>query len=160
MTGPDVKIRSMVEKEITVIENGQKVTKLVPVSSGGIASSLKLYFTLTITNEGDEVATNVAVDNPIPPETVYAIGSATGEKGVVSCSVDNGVSFHSENEKLFNPGQCTDIRWVIDDMPPGSSCKLGFQVFVGGIATSFWTVSSRRIGSLLSRFRARICNDQ
>ena len=160
MAGPDVKIRSMVEKEITVIENGQKVTKHVPIQSGGIASSLKLYFSLTITNEGDEVATNVAVDNPIPPETVYAIGSATGEKGVVSCSVDNGVSFHSENEKLFNPGQCTDIRWVIDDMPPGSSCKLGFQVFVGGIATSFWTVSSRRIRSLLSRFRARIRNDQ
>ncbi len=29
MAGPDIKIRSVVEKEITVTENGQKVTKLV-----------------------------------------------------------------------------------------------------------------------------------
>ena len=170
MAGPDVIIRSIVEKEITVIENGQMVTKLVPFESGGVDStyysrgsrglSLKLYFTLTITNEGDEVATNVVVDNPIPPETVYSIGSATGEKGVVYFSVDDGVSFHSENERQFNPGQSTDIRWVIAGMPPGSSCKLGFQVFVGGIATSFWTDSSRGFLSQLSRFMAKVRNDK
>jgi len=155
MAGPDIRIQSMVEKEVTVTENGQKVTKLVTVSSGGIASSPKLYFTLTITNDGDEVATNVVVDNPIPPETIYAVGSATGEKGVVSCSVDDGVSFHSENEQLFNPGRYTDIRWVIDEMPPGSSCKLGFQIIA-----SFWTISSRRIMSLVPRYSARVRNDQ
>jgi len=143
MAGPDVKIRSMVEKEITVIENGQEVTKLVPVPFEAIDKGTKLYFTLKITNEGDEVATNVVVDNPIPPETVYGISSATGETGVVTCSIDGGVSFHSENEQQFTLGQCTDIRWVIDEMLPGSNCKLGFQVFVGNIAISLWSTPSR-----------------
>ena len=143
MAGADVKIKSLVEKEITVTEDGRKVTRLVPVPFGAIASSFKLYFTLMITNEGDEVATNVMVDNPIPPGTIYAIGSATGEKGVVSCSIDSGATFHNENEQQFHQGRCTDIRWEIDDMPSGSSCKLCFQVFVSSIATSFWATSSR-----------------
>jgi len=159
MAGPDIRIRSMVEKEITVIENGQKVTKLVPVESGGIASSFKLYFTLTITNEGDEVASNVVVDNPIPPDTVYAIGSATGEKGVVACSIDNGVSFHAENEQLAKPGRCTDIRWVVEDMLPASSCKLGFQIFVCTMATSGSTNLSQGFLSLLSRYGGRVRSD-
>ena len=154
--GPDIKIRSTVAKEITVTENGQKVTKLAPVSLGAVASSSRLYFTLTITNEGDEVATNVVVDNPIPPGTVYAIGSITGEQSVVTCSIDNGVSFHAENEQLAKPGRCTDIRWVVGDILPASSCKLGFQIFVGSMATSGSANLSREFLSLLSRYGGRV----
>ena len=113
MTGPDVKIRSIVEKEITIHGRGRKVTGRVPVESEAIPRSLKLYFTLTIINEGDEVATHVVIDNPIPPGTVYAIGSATSEKGVVSCSDDDGVSFHSEKKQLSAPGRCSELLQFI-----------------------------------------------
>ena len=130
MEGPDVKIRSIVEKEITVHENGHKVTKRVPVPPGKIADSLRLYFTLTVINEGDDLAANVVVDNPIPPGTVYAIGSATGERGTVLCSTD-GVFFHPEDEQLSTPTQCTDIRWVIGELAPQTGCVLCFQVIVG-----------------------------
>ena len=153
MAGPDVKIRSIVEQEIRAIEHGQKVTRFVRVPAGSIGSGIKLFFTLTIVNEGDEVAINVVIDNPIPPGTYYAIGSATGEAGVICCSDDEGVSFHSEKEQLSIPGKCTDIRWVINKLPPQCSCKLGFQVIVGRVATSgnFWTSLSRGLQSLLSR---------
>lgn len=155
MPGPEVKIRSIVEQEIKVIEHGRRVTRFVQVPSGAVGSGIKLFFTLTIVNEGDEVAINIVVDNPIPPGTYYAIGSAMSEEGVVSCSDDEGLSFHSENEQLFTPGRCTDIRWVVDEMPAGGSCKLGFQVIVGSVATSgnFWTSLARRLQSLYSVFQ-------
>lgn len=157
MTGPVVRIRSIVEEKINAVEHGQKVSRFVQVPPGAIGKGIKLYFTLTIVNEGNEVATNVTVDNPIPPGTFYAIGSATCEEGVVSCSDDEGVSFHSENEQLSARHHCTDIRWVIDDLPPGSGCKLGFQVIVGNIAASanFWTIFIRRILSMLPKREAR-----
>ena len=150
MAGPDVKIRSIVEQEINVVEHGQKATRVVQVPLGVIGSGTRLYFTLTMTNKGDEVATNVIVDNPIPPRTVYAIGTATSETGVVTCSIDNGVSFHSENEQQFNPSRLTDIRWVVDDLPFGSSCKLGFQVILSSAATSVWATLPRWTLSLSS----------
>lgn len=157
MAGPVVRIRSIVEEEISVIEHGQKVSRFVQVPSGAIGRGIKLYFTLTIVNEGDGEATNVTIDNPIPPGTFYAIGSATCEEGVVSCSDDEGVSFHSENEQLSARHHCTDIRWIIDDLPPGSSCILGFQVIVGNVAASanFWTIFTRRILSMLPKREAR-----
>lgn len=153
MAGPDVKIRSTVEKEISVLEHGQKVTRLAQVPSGAIGSGIRLHFTLAIINEGDEAAVNVVIDNPIPPGTVYAIGSATAEIGIIRCSADNGASFHSENEQLSAPGSCTDIQWVIDELPPTSGCTLGFQVIVGRVAMpeNFWTSLLRNLGSLFSR---------
>ncbi len=159
MADPDVRIRSIVEQEINVIVHGQKVSRIAQVPLGVIGSGTRLYFTLTITNEGDEVATNVTVDNPIPPRTVYVIGSATGETGVVSCSIDNGVSFHSEKEQQFNPTRFTDIRWLIDDMPPGSNFELGFQVIISSAATSVWATLSRWTLSQSSRNKSSVLSN-
>lgn len=161
MTVPDVKIRSIVEKEIIIHGRGRKVTSRVPVESGGIPRSLKLYFTLSIINEGDEVATHVVIDNPIPPGTVYAIGSATGEKGAVSCSDDDGVSFHSEKKQLSVTRRCTDLRWVVGELAPGSKCDLNFQVIVGTptFLSNVRTVLSGWVLSPFTRQRGRALNE-
>ena len=155
---PEINIQTIVEKEITVIEHGQKVTKLVPVSFRAITSSLKLYFTVTITNQGDGIAINVVVDNPIPRGTVYAIGSATGEKSTVTCSNDNGLNYHAENEQLAKQRRCTDIRWVVEDIPPKTSHKLRFQVIVYGVATYGSPNLSRWFISQLPTYRGRVLN--
>jgi len=140
MPGPDIKIQSIVEKEITVTEQGQIVTKLAHVPAGKIDSGVRLCFTLTITNQGDDVATNVVVDNPIPPGTFYVIGSATGEKSVVTCSIDDGVSFRAESQlRQATASMFTDVQWLVEDLRPGTSCKLGFQVIVGGMRSDLGT---------------------
>lgn len=85
MASPEVKIRSIVEQEIKVIEHGRKVTRFVQVPSGAVGSGIKLFFTLTIVNEGDEVAINVVVDNPIPPGTYlcYRVSNECGGRFIL-----------------------------------------------------------------------------
>jgi uncharacterized repeat protein (TIGR01451 family) len=131
MTKPKVTMRSIVEKEVVSFEQGQKISNRIPVGTGRIPDTLKLYFTLTIVNEGDGLASNVVIDNPIPPGTSYAIGSATRGEEIVLCSTDHGESYHSEDEQISQPGPCTDIRWVIGELPPRAGCVLSFQVIVG-----------------------------
>lgn len=139
---PDLRVQMVAEKEITVIENGEEVKRRVPTLE--IDSGADLYFTLRIRNEGDEVATNVVVDNPIPEETTYVEGSAGGEDSEILFSVNNGetwapadeltyefTTFSGETEeRKARPEMYTDIRWVVEDVPPGAQGDLFFQVRV------------------------------
>lgn len=139
---PDLKINMVAEREITVIEDGQEVTRRVPTLE--IESGAVLYFTLRIVNEGDETATNVVVDNPIPEETTYVDGSAGGPNSEIMFSIDNGESYGKSDELMYEftrfsgdkemrkarPEMYTDIRWVVQDVPPGATGELFFQVEV------------------------------
>ncbi len=142
LAAPDLKIQMAAEKEVVVIENGKEVRKRVPtleIEPGSI-----LYFTLRIVNEGDENATNVIVDNPIPEETVYVEGSAGGEHSIVQFSIDNGETFATADELTYEftsfsgdkqlrkakPDMYTNVRWVVEDVEPGSQEELFFQVKV------------------------------
>jgi len=139
---PDLKIQMAAEREITVVENGQEVVKRIPTLE--IESGAVLYFTLNIVNEGDESATNVVVDNPIPDETVYVDGSAGGENSQIMFSIDDGQSFALADELAYeftkfngdkelrkaNADMYTNVRWVVEDVPPGGGEDLFFQVKV------------------------------
>lgn len=142
MADPDLQIQMVAEREITVVENGEEIKRRVPTLE--IDSGAVLYFTLKVTNQGDEVATNVVVDNPIPEETVYVEGSAGGERSEVLFSIDNGENwavadeltyeftrFNGEKEiRKARPEMYTDIRWVVEDVPAGTEGDLFFQVKV------------------------------
>jgi uncharacterized repeat protein (TIGR01451 family) len=139
---PDLSIQMVAEREITVMENGQEVTRRVPTLQ--IESGADLYFTLRIVNQGDEPATNVVVDNPIPEDTLYVDGSAGGEGAEVMFSVDNGETFAVSDELQYEfttfggttemrragPEQYTDIRWVVANIGPGDDEELSFKVKV------------------------------
>lgn len=142
LAAPELKIQMSAEKEILVIEDGQEVTRRVPTLE--IESGSTLYFTLRILNDGDENATNVVVDNPIPDETVYIEGSAGGANTIVQFSIDNGESFALADELIYEfttfsgdkqerkakPDMYTNVRWVVEDVPPGAQEELYFQVKV------------------------------
>lgn len=95
-----------------------------------------LFFALILTNEGDDTAYNVIVDNPIPDGTSYRVGSSLGVGGKVMCSCDHGVSFHSENEQLHLRRPCTDVRWMIDKVPSGSTQEYCYQLIVNNFAVT------------------------
>lgn len=138
---PDLRIQMSAEKEIVVIENGEEVTRRVPTLE--IEPGANLFFTLRISNQGDEPATNVIVDNPIPDETIYVEGSAGGDNSQVLFSVD-GENFASADALQYEfrtfsgdsemrrarPEMYTNVRWVVETVPPGAEEELFFQVKV------------------------------
>ncbi len=109
-----------------------------------IESGATLYFTLLIKNDGDEAATNVVVDNPIPDETIYVEGSAGGQNSIIEFSIDNTETFALADELTYEfttfngdtqqrkarPDMYTNVRWVVEDVSPGAAEELFFQVKV------------------------------
>lgn len=139
---PELSINMLAEKEVVVVEDGEEVVKRVPTLQ--IESGARLYFTLEVVNSGDETATNVVVDNPIPAQTRYVEGSAAGSNAVVMFSIDNGESWAGADELLYDfttfdgekekrrarPDMYTDIRWVVQSIAPAAEGELVFQVQV------------------------------
>ena len=129
------------EKEVTVTENGEKVTKRVPAAEA--APGETVIFTITYENTGDEAATNVVVNDPIPEGTAYIPGSAT-ETGEVTFSIDGGKTYKkpslltyevtnpdgSKEKRTASPEQYTNIRWQLPEIPAGEKGEVSFRVKV------------------------------
>jgi len=141
MAAPQVKIGIIAEKEVVVTENGQTVTKRVPATEA--APGETVIYTLTVANSGDEAATNVVVNDPIPEGTSYLPGSASNTE-LVTFSIDSGENFKkpsllsyeitnpdgTREQRVASPEQYTHIRWQIPEIAPGASQELSFQVKV------------------------------
>lgn len=139
---PQITIDMTSEKEIIEMVDGKEVTKLV--SATEVEPGQILIFNLNYANNGDEKATNVVINNPIPKDTIYVIGSASEDKGELLFSIDSGQAFKKPSlltyeiksqdgkliRKIASPEQYTDIRWIIPEILPGTSGKLSFQVKV------------------------------
>lgn len=138
---PQVKIAVKAEKEVVIEEGGKTVIKRVPAAEA--APGETIIYTLEVANTGDEAATDVVVNNPIPKGTAYVPGSAT-ETGEVTFSIDKGVTYKrpslltyevtsldgSKAKRTASPEQYTDIRWQIPLVSAGASQKMSFQVKV------------------------------
>ena len=139
---PEVKVAITAEKEISVVENGQTVVKRVAADT--VESKQTIFYTLTVTNSGDEKATNVVLNNPLPDGTAYIGNSAFGEGTTILFSVDGGKHFDtpsrltvelkkadgSMEKQTANADQYTDIRWTLAEVLPGKSLILGYQASV------------------------------
>ena len=139
---PEVTVAITAEKEITVVENGQTVVKRVAADT--VESKQILFYTLTVVNSGDEKATNVVLNNPLPDGTAYVDNSAFGKGSTILFSVDGGKRFDtpprltvtvkkadgSMEKQAASPDQYTDIRWTLAEVPPGKSLILGYQASV------------------------------
>jgi uncharacterized repeat protein (TIGR01451 family) len=139
---PEVKVAITAEKEISVVENGRTVVKRVAAET--VESKQTIFYTLTVTNNGDEKATNVVLDNPLPDGTAYIAKSAFGTGTTILFSVDGGKHFDtpsrltvtikkndgSMKKQSAGPDQYTDIRWTLDEVTPGTNLTLGYQASV------------------------------
>ena len=138
LAAPDVSIATKVEKEIQVTDaNG--VTRTERVSADTVLPGETLFFTLTFSNSGDEPATSVKLDNPVPEGTAYVGGSAWGDGAEILFSIDNGQTYKKParltyqvngDESQAAPEQYTNIRWLIETIPAGSSGEAGFSALV------------------------------
>jgi len=139
---PRIKVTIETEKIVTQANNGQTSNKRVKATS--VEPGETLIYTLRYINTGDEKATNVKVDNPIPKGTVYMAGSAKGANSDITFSVDGGKTFKKASlltyktklangntaKKKASPEQYSNIRWVIQSVAPGQGGTLGFRVTV------------------------------
>jgi uncharacterized repeat protein (TIGR01451 family) len=142
IAAPQVSIDTVAEKEIIETVNGKQVKKRVAAKSADPGENL--IFTLNYTNKGNEKAVNVKIDNPIPKETTYVVGSGIGKNSKMLFSIDGGKTYNAPSllkytvtlndgkkiKKQASPDQYTNVRWVINEIPPGQSGKVGFQVKV------------------------------
>jgi len=137
---PDVKIRIEALKQVVVEEAGKKVLKLIPATEAKPGDAV--IFRLHYHNQGDEAAKDAALVDPIPLETSYIAGSASGPGSVITFSADDGKRY-AEPEQLFRekkladgtvekklipPRFYTHIRWLIKEIPAGKSGVCSFQV--------------------------------
>ncbi len=139
---PDVKVEMTAEKEISVVENGQ--TQVKRVAAEAVAPKQTIFYTLTVTNEGDEKAANVVLNNPLPDGTAYIGSSAFGSGSTILFSVDGGKHFDTPSrltvdvkqadgsieKQTAGPEQYTDIRWTVAEVPTGKSLTLGYEATV------------------------------
>lgn len=141
--GPQVSINIDAAKEIVVYENGSLNTKKVPADT--IEPGETLVYTLTYTNQGDESAKNVVLDNPVPEDTTYVAGSAAGNNTDVLFSIDNGKTYSvpsqlnytvslpsgKEEKRSVSPDRYTNIRWVMNNpIAPGTEGQVIYKVLV------------------------------
>ncbi|KPJ91749.1 MAG: hypothetical protein AMJ55_11060 [Gammaproteobacteria bacterium SG8_15] len=137
---PKISVSMKAEKEVVEVINGKQVTKRIPAQTADPGQ--RLIFTLQYKNDGNEKATNVKVDNPIPENTVYIVGSGIGKNSKMLFSIDGGKNYKQPSlltyeetlpdgkriKKQASPEQYTHVRWVISEVPPGKEGTVGFQV--------------------------------
>lgn len=142
MAKPEVGVVLLAEKEVQVEENGQQVLKKVPAEA--VAPGDTLIYTLTYSNKGDEVATEVKFHSPIPEGTTYLDGSATADTAQIFFSIDGGktydlagklevVATDADGKQIVRPATARDfnsIRWLIPQLPAGTTGELTYQVQV------------------------------
>ena len=139
---PKVELTMSSQKEMTVKENGVDVVKRVPATE--VQPGEVLIFTLTYSNKGDEKATNVVVNNPVPKETAYMLDSAKGAGSEIKFSIDGGKNYKRPSlltyeikgldgkpvRKKASSEQYTHVRWIISAVPPGSGGELSYRARV------------------------------
>ena len=138
-----VTIDTLVEKQEVLEVNGQKQTRFIATEKATPGDTLR--FTLVFRNDGDAVAENVLLSNPIPPNSIYLDGSATAYEGTLPLfSVDGGTSFNtpssltyetknpdgSASKKVASPEEYTHIRWQLPPLPAGAAGQVSFNVLI------------------------------
>lgn len=124
------KIVPVPQADGTVVEEWQAPEKVVPGD--------KVGYRITYTNNGNESAESVVINNPVPAETAYIANSATGANSTITYSVNGGKSFGKANEltvteqgntRAAKAEDYSHIRWQLTQpVGAGASGKVEFKV--------------------------------
>jgi len=140
---PKLEVSVVAEQEVTVSESG--VMRIERVPARNIQPGDEIIYTIIYSNAGDEAASNVVIEDPIPANSVYIADSNVAPGAETSFSIDGGNSFaapgdvmyevHSAagvQERMAEPSKYTHIRWVLDEVKAGESGQTSFRVRVKG----------------------------
>lgn len=134
-----VELELVAQRQMEVTDSkGNTTLKLVtpkPVVPGDT-----VVYTIRYHNDATTPAENVVISNPVPKNTTYIGGSATGTDSGITYSIDGGKNFDLP-DKLFITGtngkkhtatakDYTHIRWLIKSLPPKARGEVTFHVKV------------------------------
>lgn len=139
---PKITMQVKASKEVTVKQNGKNVTKMMPVK--GVNPGDVITYTITYKNEGNELAKDVVINDPIPEGCIYLAETAEGKGADITYSIDKGKTYNKptiltyeaatpggkSEKRVATPDDYTHIRWVVDSVPAGGSGKVSFKVKV------------------------------
>lgn len=140
---PQVSINTIAEKEEVVIVNGEQQRRFIPAETSVTGDTLR--FTVHYSNTGDEPATGVILNNPVPTGAIYLADSAS-QTGVdnLQFSIDGGATYKKPNlltysvisaegkteTRIAPPTEYTHIRWTINSLPPGGAGNVSYKALV------------------------------
>lgn len=139
---PKIEVAMKAEVELQEVVDGKEVIRRAPAKE--IASGQTIIYTLSCRNSGSQAATGVKVNDPLPKEVVYLVGSAFGAGADVTFSIDGGKTYKkptllsykikkadgSVEERLASPEEYTNIQWQIATIPAGATINVGFRAGV------------------------------
>ena len=134
-----LELKSLAEKEITVVKNGKKEIKRVVVEKA--LPQDEIIYTTTFKNLINKPAGDIVITNPVPNDSVYKGGSAAGSNTVITFSVDGGKQFASADKLTVKtiedkirpalPSDYTHIRWTYQgELGVGKSGAVSFRTAI------------------------------
>lgn len=135
-----IKVTSIAEVEVVTIgKDGKKSVKRT--SPEKAVPGTEVIFTNIFENISNKAVSEVVINNPIPANTFFKAGSATGKDTVITFSVDGGKTLGLP-EKIFAkgvdgksraalPNEYTHIRWTYKgQLAPGKSSEVSFRAVI------------------------------
>ena len=135
-----VKLENSVQKVETYLDDaGSEAHRLV--AANNVVTGDELRYTISLTNEGVDIvdAGSIVITNPLPPDTLYVEGSATGAGTQILYSLDDE-NFAPADELQVSQGvvrvaggaaDYRSIRWVYQrELGPGESSSVSFNLLL------------------------------
>lgn len=135
-----IKVTSIAEVEVVTIgKDGKKSIKRT--SPEKALPGTEVIFTNVFENVSNKAAGDIVINNPIPNNTFFKAGSATGKDTVITFSADGGKTLGLP-EKIFikgadgksrvaAPNEYTNIRWAYKgQLAPGKSSEVSFRAVI------------------------------
>lgn len=128
--------------EIEVVETNDRGEQIVTRETAtSVVPGTEVIYTITARNTGTEPAAHVVVTNPVPAETVYVEGSATGAGAAITFSVDGGTSYDIPAKLTVTAADgkprpataedYTHVRWTFSaDLAPDRQAPVAYRVQV------------------------------
>ena len=134
-----VEINVVSEKEVVVVVDGKRQLKRVPAEN--IDPGETIVNTIHYRNSGDEKATNIELNIPLPGELTYIPDSASGKGSKITFSIDGGKTFKrpslltydvvlpngKRQSRKATPDSYTHIRWTVKEIPVGRKGTASYQ---------------------------------
>jgi uncharacterized repeat protein (TIGR01451 family) len=133
-----VELKTSGETEQEVVEQGQKVKRLVP--AGKVVPGNEVVWTITATNVCKTPTDNVVIANPVPEHMTYVAHSAMGTGTDIAYSLD-GKQFKSAADlqvraddgttHAARPDEYRAIRWTYKTaFAPGATAFVRYRALV------------------------------
>ena len=102
-----------------------------------------MMYTITFENIGKGSADGIVINDPVPNNSKYRVGSAVGKNTKITFSIDGGKNFGDPDELVVKdkngkewkakPESYTHIRWVYNkSLAPGEKGGVSFKTKIKG----------------------------